>query len=139
MPHLLAVVLVILVCAAVGVLGLLGLRWSYLRSRPGYFSCLLVAGEGAERRELVGVAAFASLELEWFARGSLSLAPARRLPRQGLVIKGYELGLKQEEGWQVVRLASGDAGFLLVMSRSAAAGLLSWIEAGPTTRTESPC
>ncbi|MDR1188917.1 MAG: DUF2550 domain-containing protein [Bifidobacteriaceae bacterium] len=132
MLEALAVVLVGAVVAAMGLLGLVWLRWQYLRSRPGYFACTVVEGEGAKRRQRSGLAAFAPLSLEWFARDSLRLAPGHQWPRRGLTIKARPLDEDSAAGWQVVQLSSAGSSYLLIISRGASSGLLSWIEAGPT-------
>jgi hypothetical protein len=125
-----AVVSVVLACG--GLLGLIWLRWQYLRSRPGFFPCVVVEGEGPKRRERTGLAAFAPLSLEWFARNSFSFSPAHQWARQGLAIKARPLDENSRSGWQVVQLSSAGSSYLLIISRSASSGLLSWIEAGPT-------
>ncbi|MDR2378306.1 MAG: DUF2550 domain-containing protein [Bifidobacteriaceae bacterium] len=136
MPQALATVLVGLLVVAVGLLGLVWLRWQYLRARPGLFPCVVVEGAGPKRRERVGLATFGHSALEWFARDSLSPGPAHRWPRQGLTIKTRPLDDQARSGWQVVNLGFEGGGCLLVISRGASSGLLSWIEAGPS-RTDS--
>jgi hypothetical protein len=131
MPQALAIVVGVVI-AAVGLLGLAWLRWQYLKARPGYFPCLLVEGQGRKRRERSGLAAFAPLALDWFARDSLAFSPAHQWPRRGLAIKTRPLDESSRADWQVVHLTSNGSTYLLVISRSAASGLLSWIEAGPT-------
>ncbi|MDR0627972.1 MAG: DUF2550 domain-containing protein [Bifidobacteriaceae bacterium] len=131
MPQALAIVVGV-VLAAVGLLGLAWLRWQYLKARPGFFPCVVVQGQGAKRRERSGLAAFAPLALDWFARDSLSFTPAYRWPRTGLTIKARPLDEESTAGWQVVQLRSAGATYLLVISRGASSGLLSWIEAGPS-------
>ncbi|MDR2372507.1 MAG: DUF2550 domain-containing protein [Bifidobacteriaceae bacterium] len=137
MPQALTVAVAAVVVAAVGLLGLVWLRWLFLRSRPGHFPCAVVEGEGADRRERLGVAAFGPGVLDWFARDSLRLAPTRRWARPGLTIKARPLEDGARSGWQVVNLTSNGVSCLLVISRGASAGLLSWIEAGPS-RLDSP-
>ncbi|MDR0594711.1 MAG: DUF2550 domain-containing protein [Bifidobacteriaceae bacterium] len=129
--------LVVVLVAAAGLLGLIWLRWRYLRGRPGHFPCVVIEGQGAKRRERSGLAAFGPLALDWFARDSLSWAPAHRWRRLGLTIRtrppeGDSGGLGQ-----VVNLNSAGQSYLLVLSRGASAGLLSWIEAGPS-RSDTP-
>ncbi|MDR2454097.1 MAG: DUF2550 domain-containing protein [Bifidobacteriaceae bacterium] len=131
MPHALAVALTWLGLAAVGLAGLFWLRWQYLKARPGFFPCYVVVAKGAGRRERPGLATFTPMALEWFSRDSLSPGAALSWPRRGLLIKTRDAaGLKA--GWQAVQLESGGAAYLLLISRGASTGLLSWIEAGPT-------
>jgi hypothetical protein len=132
MPHVAVVALLGVAAAAVGLLGLAWLRWQYLKARPGCFPCSGVEGAGPARRERAGLASFTPVALEWFARNSLNPAAAHRWPRRGLTIKARELAPGSKAGWQVVQLAHGASTCLLVLSRSASSGLLSWIEAGPT-------
>ncbi|MDR2379750.1 MAG: DUF2550 domain-containing protein [Bifidobacteriaceae bacterium] len=136
MPHALVVALLGLVGGIVGLFGLGWLRWQYLKARPGCFRCSVVVGTGARRHERPGLANFTPLALEWFARNSLNPAAARRWPRRGLSIKARDLAEARTPAWQVVQLRADGATALLVLSASASAGLLSWIEAGPT-HTES--
>jgi hypothetical protein len=130
MPQALVAAGVGLTVAALGVAGLVWLRWRLLRTRPGFFPCLVVEGTGTRRRERPGMAAFGADALEWFARDSVWMAPAHRWLRHGLAINARDAGARV--GWQVVRLGCEDDEYLLVLTRGAASGLLSWIEAGPT-------
>jgi hypothetical protein len=132
MPQTVAVALSGAFAVVAGLAGLGWLRWQYLRARPGCFPCFVVEGEGPARRERAGLAAFTPMALEWFARNSLNPAAARRWPRRSLSIKARELAPGSKAGWQVVQLRSGGDTVLLVISRGASTGLLSWIEAGPT-------
>jgi hypothetical protein len=129
---LLVSLLVVAVAVALGLLGLIWLRWQYLRARPGFFACVVVESKGPKRRERSGLAAFSPLALDWFARDSLSPSPAHRWPRSGLTIKTRPLDEASRGGWQVVNLTSNGASHLLVLTRGASSGLLSWIEAGPS-------
>ncbi|MDR1633774.1 MAG: DUF2550 domain-containing protein [Bifidobacteriaceae bacterium] len=138
MPQALATAVVGALLVAGGLLGLVWVRWQYLRARPGYFPCTVVEGEGSKRRERTGLAAFGPLALDWFARDSLSWAPAHQWPRRGLTIKTRPLDDSSRGGWQVVNLDSDGSGYLLVISRGASSGLLSWIEAGPSRSDTAP-
>ncbi|MDR1441568.1 MAG: DUF2550 domain-containing protein [Bifidobacteriaceae bacterium] len=132
MPQALLAVLAVAAVTAVGLAGLFCLRWRYLGTRPGSFPCVVIEGDGAERRERFGLATFAPGSLDWFARNSLSFSPVHRWPRRGLAI---EPGPPDEEApaeGQVVRLVSDGSVYPLVISRGASSGLRSWIEAGPT-------
>jgi hypothetical protein len=135
MPHMAVVALVALALAVCGLLGLAWLRWQYLKSRQGCFPCSVVEGSGSERRERAGLACFTPMALEWFSRNSLNPAAARSWPRRGLSSKASDPAAAGAN-WLVVQLASEGTTCLVVLSRSAADGLLSWIEAGPT-RTET--
>jgi hypothetical protein len=129
---LLASLLVVVVLGALGLLGLIWLRWQYLRARPGYFRCVVIDSKGPKPRERSGLAAFSPLALDWFARDSLSPSPAHRWTRRGLTIKARPVGEDSRPGWQVVNLTANGATYLLVITRGASSGLLSWIEAGPS-------
>jgi hypothetical protein len=124
------VLLVLLVAAA--------LRWRSLNRRPGAFVCVLIEGTGARRRELPGVARFTPGSLDWYRRGSLVPRPAHSWPRRSLVMRVWSLdddpavGALADSPWEVVRLTAGDQDYLMVLSRSAESGLISWKEAGPT-------
>ncbi|MDR2348291.1 MAG: DUF2550 domain-containing protein [Bifidobacteriaceae bacterium] len=137
MLHLLAVAAACLAVAAFGLLGLVWLRWQYLKARPGLFPCFVVEGEAGRRRERAGLATYTPMALEWFARNSLNPGPALRWPRRGLLIKARDAATGSKTGWQAVQLKSGGATHLLIISRGASSGLLSWIEAGPTNADAS--
>ncbi|MDR3359508.1 MAG: DUF2550 domain-containing protein [Bifidobacteriaceae bacterium] len=131
MPHLVAVALAALVGLLAGLAGIGWLRWQYLKQRPGCFACHVVEGQGPGRRERIGLANFTPSALEWFARDSLRPAASRRWPRRGLAIKA-SASPAAHDAWQTVQLNSSATDCLLVLSAGASAGLLSWIEAGPT-------
>ncbi|MDR1393067.1 MAG: DUF2550 family protein [Bifidobacteriaceae bacterium] len=132
MPQVIGLALLALACLALGLVLAAWLRWLFLKARSGCFPCLVVEGDGAARRERIGLAVFAAPELVWFARNPYGPRAVRRWPRQGLTIKARLSDDAGPAGWQVVQLRSAGTSDLLVLSRDAQSGLLSWIEAGST-------
>jgi len=109
------------------------MRWRNLCRTAGSFPCTLIDADSAKRSQRHGVARFGDASLRWYARGSLSYRPVHHWPRATLEVMGCP---KEEIGtggpWETVRLTSGGRSFVMVLSRSASAGLIGWLEAGPS-------
>ena len=111
---------------------LAALRWRTLCRTAGSFPCSLLDHTAAKRPQRHGVARFSNSALRWYARGSLSWRPVYRWPRVGLEVVGANQDNEDSDSlWETVRLVSGGHSYLMVLSRSASAGLVGWIEAGP--------
>lgn len=107
--------------------------WFRLRSlvfRPGSFECARRRGEGWAS----GIAVYDADEIRWFRTISLSPRPAATWTR--LLLAMSERAHRDPEegvgrGVVEVTFHASDGPLVLTMSRSAYAGLTSWLEAAP--------
>ena len=116
---------------------LAALRWRGLINTPGSFPCSLVDPNDDKRPTRPGIARFGSGDLHWFARNSLSPRPVHKWPRRGLRVDGCPDSASQTPShWETIKLSSLGRSYQMVLSRSASAGLVGWIEAGPSRSPE---
>lgn len=123
-----------LLLVLVGLAGALASRRRVIARRPGSFACLWSAVPDVPSSRVVGVAQFGHKRLAWFRVLSLSPRPVHSWSREALeVLERHGLDEVGPSGRALVRVLCRHEGqeFVLVMSASAYAGLVSWLEAGP--------
>lgn len=117
-----------------GLAAALASRRRVLARRPGSFACLWSAVPDAPGTRVPGIAQFGHKRLAWFRILSLSPRPVHSWCRESLeIFERQRLDEVDLRGRALVRVQCRHEGqvFVLVMSASAYAGLVSWLEAGP--------
>lgn len=130
--HQIAFLALLLVVAALVVLGLGLSRWSSLTRRVGSFRCSLRVGTRWSR----GIAHYGARHLYWWRLRSLAPRPGRVWPRGAMeVLERTFVDATVVGGPYLVRCrVPGPAGpeeVELLMTPEAYAGLTSWLEAAP--------
>lgn len=130
--HQIAFLALLLVVAALVVLGLGLSRWSSLTRRVGSFRCALRVRGRLTR----GIAHYGARHLYWWRLRSLAPRPEQVWPRGGMdVLERTALDPAVVGGPYLVRCRvagpRGDEELELVMTPEAYAGLTSWLEAAP--------
>jgi len=109
-------------------------RRRVIARRPGSFACLWSALPETQGSRVPGIAQFGHKRLAWFRVVSLSPRPVHSWSREALeTLDRRPLDQVDHRGRPIVRVHCRHEGqeFVLVMSASAYAGLVSWLEAGP--------
>ena len=130
--HQIAFLALLLVVAALVVLGLGLSRWSSLTRRVGSFRCSLRVGTRWSR----GIAHYGARHLYWWRLRSLAPRPGQVWPRGGMeVLERTAVAPSVAGGPYLVRCrVAGPRGaeeVELLMTPEAYAGLTSWLEAAP--------
>jgi hypothetical protein len=128
-----AVVGVVLLLVAVGVLGLFLSRQTTLSGRVGSFTCGLRSLDAGAAWSS-GIAQYGTGRLLWWRVLSLAPRPARSWRRTELaLLERSDTGERDQRGQRVlrVRCRHAEETFELMMSEAACAGLVSWLESGP--------
>lgn len=128
-----AVLAVVVLTAVLAVVGYLS-RLRALSGRVGSFSCGL-RGDGAASWT-AGIAQYGAHRLEWWRVLSLAVRAERVWSRASLTLLDREpTGETDDRGRALLLVRCEHRGetFELLISEAAAAGLVSWLEAGPRT------
>lgn len=123
-----------LLLVLVGLAAALASRRRVIARRPGSFACLWSALPDTAGSRVPGIAQFGHKRLAWFRVLSLSPRPVHSWCRDALeTLEREPLDEVDARGRALVRVHCRHEGqvFVLVMSASAYAGLVSWLEAGP--------
>lgn len=124
-------VLVSLLLAGTLALVFLVVRVRSISSRVGSFECALQ--QDGQAGWASGIASFGTDRLDWYRVVSASPRPEASWSREGLEVLGRSVRLIGGRSTSVVevRCGVGATAWTLAMSRSATAGLTSWLEAAP--------
>lgn len=130
--HQIAFLALLLVVAALVVVGLGLSRWSSLTRRVGSFRCSLRVGTRWSR----GIAHYGARHLYWWRLRSLAPRPGQVWPRAGMeVLERTAVDAAVVGGPYLVRCRvpgpTGAQEVELLMTPEAYAGLTSWLEASP--------
>ncbi|PJI84780.1 DUF2550 domain-containing protein [Luteimicrobium subarcticum] len=128
-------VLLVLLVAALVVLGLGAFRLRSLAARTGTFECGYRTRTRHGAHVSLGFAQFRSERVDWWRCWSLVPRAKRTWRRDSLVVLGrVALDAGSRPDLYVVRCEHDGTAFELTMSAGAYAGLTSWLEAAPPTR-----
>jgi len=128
--HQIALVALLLVLAAVVVIGLGVSRWHTLTRRVGSFRCSVVSGGRGVR----GIAHYGARHLYWWRLRSLAPRPEHVWPRGAIAVVERRPAAPGGDlrGPLLVRCEVGGGESVdLLMTAEAYAGLTSWLEAAP--------